>query len=162
MYRPQYAFPAPLSDCLDQRFHYAYDASNTPTLAQGSLAAGGHTGRIPLQMDQDAPFYLLAIQQQASGLQLRLESPYADPLSDSGNTIESTNYVFSALYSETDGAAVVTIDGDAVPEGGIYCPRGGVLNLYINNPSGAPINLNTILLTLHGKKRYKPGCVTHD
>ncbi len=162
MYRPQYAFPAPPDGCLDQRFHYAYDQSNCPTLASGTLAAGAHTGRIPLQTDYDAPFYLLAIQQQTCGLQLRLEGPYADPLSDSGNTIESTNYEYPALYSDTDGGGLVVLEGDAVPEGGIYCPRGGVFNLYLNNPSGAPINMSTVLLTLHGKKRFKPGCATND
>ena len=148
MYRPQNAYPPAPSDCSDQRFHYAYDQSNCPTLNSGTLAAGAHTGRIPLQMDQDAPFFLLAIQQQASGLQLRLESPYSDPLSDSGNSTEVTNYVYPALYSETDGAALVTLDGE------IFCPRGGVLNLYINNPSAVAINLNTVILTLHGKKRF--------
>ncbi len=162
MYRPQCAFPAPPPGCVDQRFHYAYDASNCPTLAAGNLAAGAHTGRIPLQTDYDAPFYLRAIQQQASGLELRLETPFSDPLSDSGNIVETTNYAFTALYSECDGAAFVTLDGDASAEGGIFCPRGGVLNLYLNNPTGAPVNLNTVLLTLHGVKRFKPGCAVND
>ncbi len=148
MYRPQFVFPPPPADCTEQRFHYAYDASNTPTLNSGTLAAGAHTGRIPLQMDHDAPFYLLAIQQWASFLQLRLETPYGDALSDSGNSVETSNYVYTELWSEADGAAIVTLEGE------IFCPRGGVLNLYLNNPTGAPVSMNTIRLTLHGKKRY--------
>ncbi len=158
MYRPQNVCPPAPADCVDQRFHYAYDKSNTPFLNSGTLAAGAHTGRIPLSMDQDAPFFLLAIQQAATGLQMRLETPHGEPLSDSGNANEVLNYVFPALYSEVDGAAFVTLDGDACIPGGIPCPRGGVLNLYLNNPTAAPINMNTVRLTLHGKKRYTPGC----
>ncbi len=154
MYRPQFAYPVPPKECVDQRFHYSYDFTNTPYLNSGSLAAGAHSGRIPLQMDQDADFYLLALQHQPNGLQLRLETPFADPLSDSGNSVESTNYVLPALYDQVDGAALVTIEGDTNGWGGIYCPRGGVLNLYLNNPTAASIVLTLVILTLHGKKRY--------
>ena len=150
MYRPQFAYPTP-DNCFDQRFHYAYDQSNTPYLTT-TLAAGAHTGRIPLQMDQDAPFFFLGLQQAGiSGLQIRLETPHGEPLSDSGNVQETTNYVYPALYSQTDGAALVTLESDAW---GIFCPRGGVLNLYLNNPTAAPIDLTGGQLTLHGKKRY--------
>ncbi len=148
MYRPQNAYPAPPETCDDQRFHYAYDQSNLPRLASGTLAAGAHTGRIPLQMDQDAAFFLRAIQQQTCGLQLRLETPHGEPLSDSGNSNETINYVFPVLYSETDGAGLVVMESE------VFCPRGGVLNLYLNNPTSAPINMNTVILTLHGIKRY--------
>lgn len=154
MYRPQFVYPPAPADCWDQRFHYAYDATNTPFLNSGTLAAGAHTGRIPLQMDQDAPFLFLAVQQWASFLQLRLETPYGDPLSDSGNRIETTNYCFVELFDETDGGPLVTLEGDTTGAGGIWCPRGGVLNLYLNNPTAAPVNMNTVRLVLHGKKRY--------
>jgi hypothetical protein len=103
-------------------------------------------------MDQDAPFFLLALQQTGiAGLQIRLETPHGEPLSDSGNVQETTNYVYPALYSQCDGAGLVALESDTW---GIFCPRGGVLNLYLNNPTAAPIDLTGVLLTLHGKKRY--------
>jgi len=153
MYRPQYALPRP-RDCWEQRFHYSYDYTNTPVLDFGFLGVGAHTGRIPLYMDQDADFYLLAIQHQLNGLQLRLETPFGDPLCDSGNTVETTNYVLPALWDETDGAGPVALEGDTSGWGGIFCPRGGVLNLYLNNPTAAPVVMTLVILTLHGKKRY--------
>ncbi len=150
MYRPQFSFPLP--KCDSQRFHYAYDQSNLPTLTS-TLAPGAHTGRIPLQMDRDAAFLIRAIQQFASAyVQVRLESAYVNALSDSGNALEQSNYVYPALYSECDGAGLVAIDSD---DWGIYCPRGGVLNLYLNNPTAGTVNLSGIKLTLHGIKLYE-------
>ena len=120
MYRPQFAYPL-AKDCWDMRFLYSYDKSNTPYL-NTTLAAGAHTGRIPLQMDQDAPFFLRALQQQAvAGLQIRIETPHGEPLSDSGNVIEPLNYVYPNLYSESVGAGfAVAIETE------VFCPKGGV------------------------------------
>lgn len=159
MYRPQFAYPAAPDGCEDQRFHYSFDATNCPRLAVGQLPAGEHTGRIPLLLDEDAPFILLAIQSffpvffgleggRPCVLQLRLETPNGEPMSDSGNVEETINYEFAPLYSNTDGAGLVTVDY------AVWCPAGGALNLYINNPSTADLNLDDITLMLHGIKRY--------
>lgn len=155
MYRPQFAYRTP-KDTEDHRCHYSFDGSNTAFLV-GNLGAGLSTGRIPLLMDSDADFFLRAIQLQPSlGLQIRLEDCYGNPLSDSGNNpvvagTQRDNYVNPALYGEPDGAGIVALESD---EQGVYCPRNGALNLYVTNPTAAPISLANIVVNLHGVKRY--------
>lgn len=154
MYRPQFAYSTP-EGCEDQRCHYSFDASNTPFLV-GALAAGRFLSKIPLPMDSDADFYLRGFQLEASGLTLRLEDCYGNPLSDSGNLIPAAGTQFNdfeapALYGESDGAGVVALESD---EWGVFCPRGGVLCLYLFNATAAPINLSSIIVNLHGVKRY--------
>lgn len=161
-YRPQFAYPVPDTKCMEMRGHYSYDSTNTPSLV-GNLAAGARTGRIPLPLDRDADFYLLAIQQLSAGagihsaqnIQVRIEDPWTNPLSDSGNSNESTNFQFTKLFSAWDGAGFITLDGG---EQGIYCPRGSVLNLYLYNPTASSIQLSQVILTLHGRKRYTEPC----
>lgn len=154
MYRPQFAYSTP-EGCEDQRCHYSFDGSNTPTL-RGNLAAGTFLFGIPLPMDNDADFYLRGFQLEPSGLMLRLEDPHDNPLSDSGNLVPAAgtqfdNYEHPALYGEPDGAGIVTLESD---EWGVFCPRGGRFLLHVFNPTAAPIALATIIVNLHGVKRY--------
>lgn len=155
MYRPQFAYPTP-EGCEDQRCHYSFDGSNTPSLV-GNLGAGLSTPKIPLLLDSDADFFLRAIQLQPGlGLQIRLEDGDGNPLSDSGNIavaagIQKQNYVDPALYGEPDGAGIVALESD---EQGVYFRRAGGLSLYVTNPTAAPISLANIVVNLHGVKRY--------
>lgn len=163
MYRPQFAYSTP-KGTEDHRCHYSFDASNLPVLT-GLLAAGASTGRIPLLLDSDADFFLRAIQIQdrvlpllllSSGLRIRIEDCYGNPLSDSENLpaavgTQRDNYESPALYGETDGAGIAALETD---EQGVYCPSGGRLTLYVFNPTAAPVALSAIVLNLHGVKRY--------
>ena len=149
-YRPQFAYPKAEMPCEDQRCVYSFDGSNTPALV-GTLAAGLSLSKIPLLMDTDAPFFLRGIVIPNTSLQIRLEDANDNPLSDQGNSVQSTNYEFPALYSETDGAGIVTLDSD---DWGMFLPAGGAPLLYVYNPTAGSINLNTLFINFHGVKRY--------
>jgi hypothetical protein len=160
MYRPQFAFKSP-ADCEEQRCVYSFDFTNIPWLAT-NLAAGANIQRIPLLLDKDADFYLRGIstmplpspgpQFQGDGLEFRLEDPKGHALSDTENRIEESNYQYPELYSEMDGAGIVTLDN--CDDYGVYCQAGSRLYLYLLNNSTAAIALNVFVLNLHGIKRY--------
>ena len=144
MYRPQFAYGAPGDRCDGQRCTYSFDGSNTPALV--SVAAGALLTKIPLQMDQDAPFLLRAIQVPNTGLRIRIEDCFDNPLLTDQTT---TN---PALFAESDGAGVVPMDSD---DWGIYCPAGATLLLYVYNPTALAIT--GFVLNLHGEKWYPEG-----
>ncbi len=153
MYRPQFAFRKPVGSCEEHRCHFSYDASNTPALV--SVAAGANLTKIPLRMDQDAPFYLRAIQATPSGLQIRLEDCFDNPLLGKpvvADALTGDVVVNPSFWCETDGGVVVPLESD---DWGVFCPAGGVLLLYVVNPTAAPIT--TFVLTLHGVKWYQEG-----
>jgi hypothetical protein len=149
-YRPQFAFPV-ANRCDEQRCTYSFDGSNTPALV-GNLGAGLTLSKIPLLMDTDAPFLMRGFCVPGTSLQFRLEDGNENPLSDSGNSTQSTNYEFPALYSETDGAGLVALDSD---DWGISLPAGSAMLLYVYNPTAAPVDLGSLFINLHGVKRYQ-------
>lgn len=151
MFRPQFAYPLPPSPCFDQKCQYSYDRTNLPVFA-GSLAAGAQTGRVPLHVDKDAAFLLRAITTIGT-VSFRLEDCNRNPLSDSENSINSTNFELPNEYSNTGGAAYAILESGA---GGQHVPAGGSLFVYLLNPTAAPIDLTTCAINLHGEKRY-PG-----
>jgi hypothetical protein len=144
MYRAQFAYPPASDKCQAQRCSYSFDQTNTPALA--GVAAGAVVTKIPLVMDQDAPFFFRGITINATGLLIRLEDCFENPL------LSDQTYTAAALWSESDGAGVVALDSD---EWGIYCPSGSTLLLYVQNPTAAPV-LN-LVVTLHGEKWYMEG-----
>ena len=150
-YRPQFAFPLPDPPCEYQRCTYSFDGSNTPALV-GTLGAGLTLSKIPLLMDTDALFLMRGFTVPVTALQFRLEDGNENPLSDSGNATQSTNYELQALYSATDGAGLVALDSD---DWGVYLPAGGAMLLYVYNPTAAPVDLGGLFLNLHGVKRYQ-------
>jgi hypothetical protein len=150
-YRPQFAFPRAPQPCEDQRCTYSFDGSNTPALV-GTLGAGLNLSKIPLLMDTDAPFMLRGLCVPNTALQFRLEDANENPLSDCNNQLQGTNFQFPALYSETDGAGLVTLDGD---NWGVHLPAGSAMLLYVFNPTAGDVDLGTLFINLHGVKRYQ-------
>jgi len=149
MYRPQFSYPLPDAPCSDQACLYSFDQTNLPVFL-GTLAAGARTGRIPLKLDKDADFYLRAIRSQGA-ISFRLEDTDGNPLSDSENATEGTNYELPNEYSRTLGAGFVALESGA---GGVFGPAGGNFVVYLFNTTAVTINLTTCALTLVGVKRY--------
>jgi hypothetical protein len=145
VYRPQFPYAAPRAKCEGQRCHYSFDGTNTPSII--SVAAGAVLTKIPLRMDQDAPFFLRGIQVSSdTGLLLRLEDCFENPL------LTDSQVISPALWCDPDGAGVVAMESD---NWGIYCPAGGSLLLYVTNPTNAAVA--TLVINLHGEKWYSEG-----
>ncbi len=154
MYRPQFAYPnASEAGCLEQRAHYSFDGTNTPALA--TIAAGAELSKVPLKFDQDAPFFIRALQVSESVVLLRLEDCSGNPLlGNPQNAIfpDSVPLDTPAQWCESGGAGLVPVESD---EWGIYCPAGGTLFLYALNPSAGEIT--DLVVNVHGVKWYKEG-----
>src|SRR5208337_4128525 len=66
MYRPQFVFPPAGKGCRDVKCHYSFDFTNSPAL--GSIPDNNSVNqKIPLILDQDADFFLRAIQVYPDG-----------------------------------------------------------------------------------------------
>lgn len=146
MYRAQFAYPEASDDCRDQTCMYSFDGSNTPYFV--SVAAGDPgTNKIPLVLDQDADFFLRAIRIPATSLRVVLEDCFLHGLVDQN---AATNQCLNPrFWAETDGAGLVALESD---NWGIWCPAGGALIAYVQNPTNAPIT--GLVVNLHGVKRY--------
>lgn len=161
-FRPQFAFPEPPAGCEYHRCQYAYDSTNLPALLN-TLLSGQQTGRIPLVTDRDAPFLLRAIETigiqsrggpaGGHGIMIRLETPSWDPLDDNNNTVQSINFEFLDLFSESLNA-VVPVEGG---QDGVWCPPGGAFNLYVYNSNAASQAPSFLAVVLHGVKLYRSG-----
>ncbi|HXU79229.1 MAG TPA: hypothetical protein VN794_21805 [Methylomirabilota bacterium] len=82
MYRPQFAFPEPPAGFTWQPCIYQFDAVNVPALGNLDLAAGQVSGHIPLPLDRDACFCLLAVKIQDGGVDILLFDPWSNQLMD--------------------------------------------------------------------------------
>jgi hypothetical protein len=149
MYRPQFAFKSPVN-CEEQRCAYSFDQTNTPRLAS-ILTPGSEILYIPLELDKDADFYLRGIQTTAqAALEFRLEDPKGNPLCDTGNVLQESNFQYPGVYSQTNGAGIVTLDN--ADDYGVFCQAGSRLYLHLFNNGIA--NVGGLVVTLHGIKRY--------
>ena len=177
-YRPQFAYATP-PGCRDEDFVYFFDGSNVPLLNQ-SLYANSEIPYIPLPLDQDAPFYWrgwkcgirhlavenvcppvvpsVTVSYQLPDFQLKLRDCYDNDLMDS--MVDATECGFPQNpLSFLSGL----LTGPPVPlESEIYCPRGGVLQLFLRGGGtlGSPtdthdIQFNFVSLSFYGVKRYK-------
>jgi hypothetical protein len=151
MYRPQFVYPLPPSPCFDQKTQLCFDRTNLPVFL-GSLAAGVQTGRIPLHVDKEGEFLLRGIS-TIGKVSFRLEDCRRNAISDSENTVNSSNFEFPNEYSNTSGAGLVALESG---DGGLHVPAGGTFFLYLLNPGTVTIDLTTCAINLHGIKRY-PG-----
>jgi len=171
MYRPQFAYATP-PGCKDEDFAYFFDGSNTPLLNQG-LFSGQYIDNIPLVLEQDAPFYWrgwkIELRHVATGgcpptttttyitpdLAVRFRDCYENYLSD--GLIPATEYGFAQNPLQFLGQFVIGPPVLVEPE--IYCPRGGVINLYLRGgvSLGAvdPTITNLVSVTLYGVKRFQ-------
>ena len=152
MFRPQFAYLLPASPCFDQKCQYSFDKTNTPIFA-GTLAAGAETGLIPLSLDRDGSDFLVRGLSTQGAVSFRLEDTRRNPLSDSENAVQSTNYELPNEYSNTSGAGIAVLESG---NGGLRIPAGGNFRVYLFNAGTGAIDLTTCVINLHGVKRY-PG-----
>lgn len=116
MYRPQFALPAAPAGFLWQPCIYQFDQNNVPALGSLTLTAGQESGYIPLSLDRDACFMLLAVKIQNGGVNVLLFDPWLNQLMD--------DYVKPALYaSEFSPATVLEGPGIEVPPGSAFSVR---------------------------------------
>lgn len=148
MYRPQFVYLDAPPNSKDVRTSYSFDQSNTPAFA-GTIAAGAaFSSPIPLTLDQDADFFLRAIQIQATALQIGLADLNNHPLIDPSQS-GFPGLLIPDFWSSTDGAGIVAMETD---NWGMFCPAGSSLLAYVFNPGAVP--LSGPVITLHGIKRY--------
>lgn len=155
MYRPQFAYST-LPGCKDEDFPYFFDGSNTPFLNRS--ISGLSIPNIPLILDQDAPFYWrgLKIDMRTTGavppnVNVKLRDCYQNDLSD--GLVPATQYGFPQNPVTFNGQNYTGAPVPLEPE--IYCPRGGVILLFLSAPSLA--NPSYLSVTLFGVKRFT-GC----
>jgi hypothetical protein len=128
---------------------YCFDSTNLPVFT-GTLGPGKQTGRVPLRLDRDADFYLRAISMHGE-VSIRIEDTDGNPLSDSGNAVNSTNFEQPKQYADTAGAGFVALESGA---GGVFGPGGGNYVVYLLNDTAVTIDLTLCALNLIGVKRY--------
>jgi hypothetical protein len=116
MYRPQFAMPAAPEGFTWQPCMYEFSQNNVPALGSLVLSAGQETGHIPLQLDRDACFLLLAVKMSNGGVNVLLFDPWSNQLMDS--------YVRPALYaSDLSPGTVLEGPGIEVPAGSMFTVR---------------------------------------
>jgi hypothetical protein len=114
VYRPQFALSAPPPGFVWQPCLYEFSQVNVPALGTLLLAAGAETGRIPLPLDKDACFTLLAVKIQNGGVNLLLEDPWDNKLMD--------DFVKPALYA-SEVMTTPLESGIEVPAGAVFSVR---------------------------------------
>lgn len=144
-YRPQFAYAAPPNSCRDQNCMYSFDGSNTPSFISVAANDPG-TNKVPLILDQDADYLIRAIRITPSALRVVLEDCFLHILVSQDPTNECLNPQF---WSQSDGAGLIALESD---NWGIWCPAGGVLIAYVQNPTNAPIT--GLVINVQGVKRY--------
>jgi hypothetical protein len=131
-YVPQFQVATP-AGFRDEEYAFYFDFSNTPSLVTALPALSEIAGGIPLKLDSDAPFYLGGFFVQGTdGMLARLKDPFGNFLSDDYVPIE-----------DLIGLVI---------EPGILCAPGGIVFLYLKNPTAAPLAMPQV--TLPGVKRY--------
>lgn len=154
MYRPQFPYATP-PGCRDEDVVYTFDGSNVPLFAAG-LVAGQVIPEIPLPLQQDAPFYWRGWKFEARkvgggpsapDINIRLRDVYDNYLSD--------DFVPAVEYGFVQDEAFPISTPPVILEPEIYCPRGGVLYVFLQG--GNFLGTFDPILTLFGVKRLK-GC----
>jgi hypothetical protein len=115
MYRPQFAMPQAPQGFVWQPCIFQFDMTNLPALGSLTLTAGQVSGYIPLGLDPDAPFLLLAVRMSNPGVNVLLFDPWSNQLMD--------DFVEPPLYG---GELLIT-----ALEGGIDVPRGAVFSVRL-------------------------------
>jgi hypothetical protein len=80
MYRPQFPLPPAPDGFAWQPCIFQFDRTNTPALGRLTLGTGQVSGYIPLKLDDDAPFTLLAVRISNAGVSLMLFDPFTNEL----------------------------------------------------------------------------------
>ena len=145
MYRPQFAYSPSPAKCKDQSCMYSFDGTNTPYFLSVAANDPG-TNQVPLMLDQDADFIIRAIRISPTSLGIVLEDCFLHVIVDQNPQNQCLNPQF---WSETDGAGLVALEND---NWGIWCPAGGILIAYVQNPTNAPVT--GLAINLDGVKRF--------
>jgi len=117
MFRPQFPrTPAP-PGFIWQPCVYQYDSTNTPAFVGLALAKNQESGYIPLVLDDDAPFVLMAIKAQHSIVNFQIWDPHGNELMDT--------YVNPAQYA-SDTVPYTILEGP-----GIECLKGTVFQIRL-------------------------------
>ncbi len=111
MYRPQFPRPPACPGFIWQPCVFQFDATNTQAFVGITLAARQESGYIPLPLDRDAPFVLMAIKIEHSNVNVQIWDPFGNELMDT--------YVDPAEYASEDVPFTI-LEGP-----GIECPKGG-------------------------------------
>ena len=116
MYRPQFAMPQAPEGFAWQPCLYQFDQTNLPALGGLALNTGQLTSHIPLLLDRDAPFILLACKISNAGVNVLLFDPWSNQLMD--------DFVRPALYaSGLPPFTVLEGPGIEVPAGSLFSVR---------------------------------------
>ena len=148
MYRPQFVYLPSPPNTKDVRTSYSFDQSNVPTFVGTIPAANAYSTQIPLQLDNDADFFLRAIEIKETVLLIGILDPMNNQLVDPlvpGNPAT----LLPDLWASPDGAVIVPLESD---NWGVFCSAGSSLIAYVQNSTGDPVAGPVI--TLHGIKRY--------
>jgi len=115
MYRPQFAFPAAPAGFQWQPCIYQFDQTNLPALGNLTLVSGQESGYIPLMLDHDAPFTLLAVRISNGGVKVLLFDPWSNQLMD--------DYINPPIYADDLLITVLEGPGIDVPAGSKFSVR---------------------------------------
>lgn len=115
MYRPQFPMPAAPQGFTWQPCIYQFSQNNVPALGSLLLSAGQETGHIPLRLDHDACFVLLAVKIENGGVNVLLFDPWSNQLMDT--------YVKPAEYASASLSSVLEGPGLEVPMGAVFALR---------------------------------------
>lgn len=116
MYRPQFAIPDAPPGFVYQPCVYQFDRTNTPAFSNIVLPTGAESPYIPLHLDKDACFVLLAVKAIADGFNILLFDPWSNQLSET--------YVNTDLFAgRLPPAAVLEGPGLEVPAGSVFTVR---------------------------------------
>jgi hypothetical protein len=117
MFRPQFPLPAPPPGYVWQPCVYQFDKSNVPAFAAVTLVNGEESGHIPLKVDKDASFVLLAVKILFGGVNILLFDPWSDQLMD--DYVNPQNYASNVVPATTlEGG-----NGLQVPAGSVFQVR---------------------------------------
>lgn len=146
MYRAQFPFPPVPPGDGDEYFTHTFNVGNTPALGL-TIPAGGFLRDIPLLLDDRGEYhwhgFKIAGDSEGSSLSAQLKDPFGRYLSDGFVPVDH-----SGIGS---GGVVGTLP--VVLEPAIICPPGGVVWLYLYNPTGGTYEVD-ISVTLYGAKRF--------
>ena len=116
MYRPQFAMPPAPEGFTWQPCIYQFDRTNTPAFGNVILSKGQESPYIPLHLDKDACFVLLATKITADGFNVLLFDPWSNQLMD--------DYLNASLFAgKLPPATALEGPGLSVPPGAVFTVR---------------------------------------
>jgi hypothetical protein len=145
-FRPQSPIATP-DGYRDEEFAYSFDASNCASLV-GTIPTRQGVNDIPLLLQPDTEFrwqgFKISADAGGSSLAVQLKDPYGNYLSD--GVVPVNSYGVPSGLGQKIGTQPVALESE------IICPPGGVVWLYLYNPTTGTYTID-IAVTLYGVKR---------